>query len=185
MGDREGMTSATNKLDCIVELAHALQPAERTPIRLPMSVPNVPATKPLAEINIEKGEYGTIPSFAPCGRTDVGGAGHCVREDESLSVQIWPDGEYSRHFQEQGAVPMKIGGKDGLFHDDLNGAGDHAAVQVQPGMLVVFDCGLPGAHYAGTPPEAPTSLKGILAGVEWAPDPGNEATWRPVSKWAK
>jgi hypothetical protein len=27
--------------------------------------------------------------------------------------------------------------------------------------------------------------KDILACIEWAPDPGSEATWRPVSDWAK
>jgi hypothetical protein len=37
-----GMTSATIELDRMVELAHALQPAERTPIRLPLSLPNLP-----------------------------------------------------------------------------------------------------------------------------------------------
>jgi hypothetical protein len=180
-----GMTSKTIQLDRMVELAHALKPAERTPIRLPMSVANVPAVMPLAQVNISKSEYGTILSFAPCGWTDVSGAGACVRETETMSVHIWPADGYYGHFQEEGTVPMKIGGKDGLFDDALNGAGDHAAVQVQPGMLVVFDCGLPGPHYAGTPAEPPTSLKNILANIEWAPDPGNEATWRPVSDWAK
>ena len=187
-----GLTSATIELDRMLELAHALKPADRTPIRLPMSMPNVPVNMPLAEVNIDTSplqdddlDYGTTLEFARCGRTDVGGAGDCARDTETLSVHIWPDDGYQGHFQEQSAVPTKIGGKDGLFDDDLNGAGDHAAVQVQPGMRVAFDGGLPGPHYAGTPPEAPTSLKGILAGVEWAPDPGNEATWPPVSGWAK
>jgi hypothetical protein len=80
---------------------------------------------------------------------------------------------------------MQIGGKNGLFDDDLNGAGDHAAVLVQPDTLVVFDCGLPGPHTAGTRPETPTSLKRILAALAWASDPGNEATWPVVADWAK
>jgi hypothetical protein len=184
----QGLTSATAKLDRMVELSHALKPAERTPIRLPMSMPDVPANMPLAEINIDKtGDYGTTLSFAPCGRTEVGGAGECEseRDTESLSVHIWPADGYQGHFQEQGAVPMQIGGKNGLFDDDLNGAGDHAAVLVQPDTLVVFDCGLPGPHTAGTPPEAPTSLKRILAALAWASDPGNEATWPVVADWAK
>jgi hypothetical protein len=184
----KGLTTATTQLDRMVELAHALKPAERTPIRLPMSMPDVPVNMPLAEINIDgTGDYGTIVSFAPCGSTVMGGAGQCERgpDTETLGVHIWPSDGYYGHFQEQGAVPMQIGGKDGFFDDDVNGAGDHAAVQVQPGMLVVFDCGLPGPHPAGTPPEAPTSLKGILSGLEWAPDPANEATWQPVSDWAK
>ncbi|MDT5207954.1 MAG: hypothetical protein QOF67_369 [Mycobacterium sp.] len=180
-----GMTSTTIEFDRMVELARALKPADRTPIRLPMKMPNVPATMPLAEINIDKSDYGTTLTFAPCGRSEVSGTGDCARDSETLNVQVWPDDGYQGHFQEQGAVPIKIGGKDGLFDDDLNGAGDHAAVQVHPGMLVVFDGGLPGPHYAGTPPEAPTSLKGILAGIEWAPDPANEATWPPVTDWTK
>jgi hypothetical protein len=188
----KGRTSATIELDRMVELAHALQPTQRTSIRLPMSLANVPANMPLAEINIDTSplqddanDYGTILTFAPCGSTVIGGAGQCVRETESLHVHIWPDDGNYGHFPEERAVPMKIGGKDGLFDDDLNGAGDHAAVQVQPGMLVVFDCGLPGPHYAGTPPEAPTSLKGILANIEWAPDPGNEAIWPVIADWTK
>jgi hypothetical protein len=28
-------------------------------------------------------------------------------------------------------------------------------------------------------------LEHILATVEWAPDPGNDATWRAVTDWAK
>ena len=68
------MTSATTELDRMVELAHALQPAERTPIRLPMSVANLPANMPLAEINIDTSalqddalDYGTRLEFAACG----------------------------------------------------------------------------------------------------------------------
>jgi hypothetical protein len=180
----KGMTAATIDLDRMVELAHALKPAQRSPIRLPMSVANVPAKMPLAEINIDKSTYGTILTFAPCGMTDVSGTGDCVGDAESLSVHIWPADGYDGHFQEQTAAPMKIGGKDGLFDDAANGAGDHAAVLVRPGMLVVFDCGLPGPRNAGTPADPPTSLKDILADVAWAPDPANEATWPAVSDWA-
>jgi hypothetical protein len=35
----------------------------------------------------------------------------------------------------------------------------------------------------GTKPT--TQLEHILATVEWAPDPGNDATWRAVTDWAK
>jgi hypothetical protein len=56
------------------------------------------------------------------------------------------------------------------FDDDLNERATRR-VQVQPGMLVAFDCGLPGPHCAGTPPEPPTNLKDIVAGLEWAPVP--------------
>jgi hypothetical protein len=184
----KGLTAATTQLDRMVELAHALRPAERTPIRLPMSMPGLPANMPLAEINIDgTGVYGTIITFAPCGPSVMGGAGQCERgpDTETLGVHIWPSDNYQAHFQDEAAVPMKIGGKDGFFNDALTAAGDHAAVQVQPGMLVVFDCGIDAPYITGTPPQAPTSPKGILASLEWAPDPAKEATWPAVADWAK
>ena len=151
------LTSATIELDRMVELAHALKPAERTPIRLPLSMVNVPVNMPLAEIDIDQAaplqdddlDYGTRLEFARCGMPEDGGVGDCRLDTEKLSVHIWPDDGYQGHFQEQAAVPTKIGGKDGLFDDDLNGAGDHAAVQVQPGMRVALDGGLPGPPYGG------------------------------------
>jgi hypothetical protein len=176
----------------MVELARALQPNERTPIRLPLSMPNVPAFMPLAELNVDTSpledddlDYGTTLTFAPCGLAVNGGVGDCAQVAASMDVHIWPADGYYGHFREQTAVPMNIGGRDGLFDDDLDGAGDHAAVQVQPGMLVVFDSGLGRPHYAGSPSEPPTSLKDVLSRVGWAPDPGNEATWPAVSDWAK
>ena len=183
----KGLTPATTQLDRMVELAHAFKPAERTPIRLPMSMPDVPASMPLAEINVDgTGDYGTIITFAPCGSPVNGGAGECERPPnvETMSVHIWPSDDYQAHFQAEG-VPMKIGGKDGFFDDALNAAGDHAAVQVQPGMLVVFDSGVGDVYRTGNPPQPPTRLKSILATLEWAPDPANEASWAPVSDWAK
>jgi hypothetical protein len=184
----KGLTAATTQLDRMVELAHAFKPAERTPIRLPMSMPGLPANMPLAEINIDgTGDYGTIIEFAPCGPSVTGGVGSCDRypDVETMSVHIWPSDGYSGHFQEEGAVPLKIGGKDGFFDDALNAAGDHAAVQVAPGMLVVFDSGVGDVYRTGDPPQPPTRLKGILATLEWAPDPADETTWQPVSDWAK
>lgn len=184
----KGLTTATTQLDRMVELAHAFKPAERTPIRLPMSMPDVPSDMPLAEINVDgTGDYGTTITFAPCGSPINGGAGDCVRvpDVETMSVHIWPSDRIDWHFNDERAVPLKIGGKDGLFDDALNAAGDHAAVQVQPGMLVVFDSGAGDVYRTGDPPQPPTRLKSILATLAWAPDPANEATWAPVSDWAK
>ncbi|WP_155948419.1 hypothetical protein [Mycobacterium sp. URHB0044] len=184
----KGLTAATTQLDRMLELAHALKPAERTPIRLPMSMPDVPANMPLAEINVDgTGSYGTVITFAACGSRVNGGAGDCVRQPnvETMSVHFWPSDSLDRHFQEDEAVPMTIGGKDGFFDDALNGAGDHAAVQVAPGMLAVFDSGVGEVFRTGDPPQPPTRLKSILATLEWVPDPADEMTWRPVSEWAK
>ncbi len=184
----KGLTPATTQLDRMVELAHALKPTERTPIRLPLSMPDVPADMPLAEINIDgTGDFGTMITFAPCGSPVNGGAGKCERQPntETMYVHIWPSDRLDRHFEEEAAVPMTIGGKDGFFDDALNGAGDHAAVQVAPGMLAVFESGVGDVYRTGDPPQPPTRLKTILATLEWASDPADETTWRPVSDWAK
>ena len=65
-------------------------------------------------------------------------------------------------------MPAQIGGRDGFYTAD----GDGAAVQVAPGMLVVFSLDAPGVD-----------LGNILATVTWAPDPADEQTWRPISDW--
>lgn len=160
----QGLTTATTQLDRMVELAHAFKPAKRTPIRLPMSMPDVPASMPLAEINVDgTGVYGTIITFAPCGSPVNGGAGEGERSPnvETTSVHIWPSDNYQAHFQGEDAVPMKIGGRDGFFDDALD------------------------VYRVGDPPQPPTRLKNILATLEWAPDPANEESWTPVSDWAK
>jgi hypothetical protein len=171
-----GRTTVTSELDRMLELANAIRPAERTPIRVPLSLPGVPAPMPLAEIDVDRRDYGTTLEFAKCGRTDVSGTPDCYGEADSMRVQIWPDDGYGGHFQETNSVPMRIGGKDGIYTEH------EAAVQVAPGMLVVFNLSGP----FGIPPIPPTAnLKDILAGVKWAPDAGNEATWQPVFDWAK
>jgi hypothetical protein len=171
-----GKTTVTSELDRMLELAHAIRPAERTPILLPLSLNGVSAPMSLAEIDVDRGDYGTALEFAKCGRTDVSGTPDCYGEADSMRVQIWPDDGYYGHVQEKNSVPIQIGGKNGIY------AEHEAAVQVQPGMLVVFSLSGP----FGNPPKPPTSsLRDILTGVDWAPDPGNEATWVPVSDWTK
>ena len=97
---------------------------------------------------------------------------------DNLRVQIWPTDGYRGHIQETRTVPLKIGDKDGLYDEPAH----EAAVQVQPGMLVVF--GLGGR--SGVPVLPPTAnFKDILANVAWPADPRNEETWPPVSEWAK
>jgi hypothetical protein len=113
------------------------------------------------------------------------GSGERRPDVETMSVHIWPSDRLDWHFQQEDTVRLKIGGKDGFFDDALQAAGDHAAVQVQPGMLVVFDSGVGDVYRTGDPPQPPTRLKSILATLEWAPDPANDTTWRPVSDWAK
>ena len=46
-------------------------------------------------------------------------------------------------------------------------------------MRVEFE--LSGPSY----PDQRAGFEKILAGVGWAPDPGNDATWPAVTDWAK
>jgi hypothetical protein len=174
-----GMTSVTTELDRMVELAHALQAAERTPIRLPMSMPNVPANMPLAELNIDthrdepgKLDYGTTVDFAGWGLTDIGASRDCGTATESLSVQMTPrDYREPSGGVEHNVVPVKVGGRDGLYDETIH----RASVQLQPGMLAEFELGY----------RDQAAIEGILTSVAWAPDPGNEPTWPAVSDWTK
>jgi hypothetical protein len=178
-----GMTSATGKLDQLIELARALKPAERNPIRLPLSFANLPTNMPLAEITIDTSplqdarlDYGTRLEYAPCAMTDAYAVRDGMVHTDKLSVHIRPD-DYRPPTggREHKMVPVKVGGKDGLYDEVMH----DVVVQVAPGMLVEF--GLSGPSY----PSNRVSLEQILADVQWAPDPGNEATWRPVTDWAK
>lgn len=170
-----GRTTKTSKLDRMLELAHAIRPAERTPIRVPMSLSSVPAQMPLAEINVDHGDYGTTLHFGACPRTGVSRAPDCHDEGDTMRAQIWPNDRYFGIVQEDQSVPVQVGGKDGLYDERL----DEAAVRIAPKMIVKFQLDRPGAA------KPTANLKAILATVAWAPDPGNEATWLPVSDWAK
>jgi hypothetical protein len=174
-----GMTSATSGLDRLLELARALQPAERTPIRLPLSLANLPGGMPLAEIDVDthrdapgKLDFGTRIDFAGCGLTDIGATRDCRTATPGLSVRIVP-GDYREPSGgvEHDEVPVKVGGRDGLYDQTIH----MALVQLQPGIHVEFELG----------DFDQPAVQDAFAGVEWAPDPGNEATWRPVSDWAK
>ena len=179
----KGMTSATTELDRLVELAHSLQPAQRTPIRLLLSMANMPANMPLAEINVDTSplqddslDYGTRLEFAPCGMAENGGVGDCGLGTDTMSVHIWPD-DYRTPTggREHVVVPLNVGGRDGLY-DELT---HEAAVQVQPGTHVEFE--LSGPSY----PDRRAGFEKILAGVSWAADPANDDTWPAVTDWAK
>jgi hypothetical protein len=163
-----GRTSATSEPGRMLELARALRPDDRTAIRVPLGIPDVPPPMKLTELTVVREKYGTTMEFGSCGRTDVGGSRDCWDDAGYLSVQIWPTGDTSGHIDDKGATPGRIGGRDGVYA----AGGDSAAVQVTPGMLVVFSL---------TAPEA--DLKDILATLTWAPDPADEQTWRPVADW--
>ncbi|MDT5335819.1 MAG: hypothetical protein QOD90_1324 [Mycobacterium sp.] len=174
-----GLTSATRGLDQLLELAHALRPAERTPVRLPLSMANLPDDMPLAEIDIDphtdmpaKIDYGTRIEFAPCGMTDTMATRDCMFAGETMSVHIAAD-DYRAPTGgvEQTTVPVKVGGLDGLHNETI----DRVSVQVRPGVLVTFEVG-------GLDEQ---TVAGILANVTWASDPDDQATWPAVADWAK
>ena len=163
-----GRTSATSEPGRMLELARALRPDDRTAIRVPLSMPDVPPPMSLAELTVVREQFGTTLEFGNCGKTDVGGSPDCGGDAGYLRVQIWPADDPSGLVDDKGATPARIGGRDGLYAAD----GDSAAVQVRPGMLVVFSLAAPKAD-----------LKDILATLTWAPDPADEQTWRPVADW--
>ncbi len=167
-----GTTTATSSLDRMLELAKAFRPNHRTPIRVPLSLANLPAHMPLAEISTG-GPDGIRLRFAACGMSDNGGGTDCAVDPESLQVQVFPTDANTGHLDEEAAMPVKVGGKDGKWDETA----DQAAVRIDSGQLVEFE--LDGAGSA-----APTvKLADILANVTWATDPGNEATWQPVTDW--
>jgi hypothetical protein len=169
-----GTTTATSNVDRLMELARALRPDDRTPVRVPLSLANLPATMPLAEVGTEPAPYGTTLLFGACEPTGI--PPECTDKSDHLRVQIWQADGYSGHINEQNAVAVKIGGKDGKYDKRSS----EAAVQVQAGMLVVFSL----SDSEGFP-NAAAQLEDILANVAWAPDPGNKATWQAVTDWTK
>ncbi len=171
-----GRTTITSEPARMTELARALRPDDRSAIRLPLSIPRLPESLPLAEISVHRGVYGTKLHFAACGSTDIGATPSCYGKADNMRVQIWRADGYYGHIQEQRSIPVQIGGRDGLYDP----ASNRAAVQAQPGMLVVLELSGPWKPVR-TKPQA--DLKDILATVVWASDPGNEQTWLPVADW--
>jgi hypothetical protein len=168
-----GTTTLTANLDRLLELANALRPDDRSPVRLPLSLPTVPATMPLAAIEIEPAPYGTILVFDQCTNPGPSAKPKCEQEADSLRVQIWQRDGYDSLIDQGRAVDVKIGGKDGKYDKIAL----QAAVRAAPGMLVVFD--LDGPY----PNPPTTSLEHLLADVAWAPDPANESSWPAVGDW--
>ncbi|MDT5150112.1 MAG: hypothetical protein QOI01_1845 [Mycobacterium sp.] len=75
----------------MLELARALRPTERTPVRYPLSLANVPARMPLASAYTKNlpiygpGSEGTTLTFSTC--TNQGKGSECTQENASLLVQ--------------------------------------------------------------------------------------------------
>lgn len=171
----EGKTTMTGDLEKMRDVAVALRPAERTPIRLPFTLANLPADMPLAEIDLDRLGYGTRVKFSPCGPPDFGYAEEAGCAVHNLNVQIWPKDSYYGVIAEDRSIPVKIGGRDGFYDERAR----EAAAKVAPEMVVKFQLSKPAAA------DPAASLKEILANVTWAPNIEDEATWPPVSDWTK
>ena len=177
-----GFTPTAAALDRMLELARAVRPDERTAARIPLSLRTVPAGMPLASIHdiLEPivdadGEYDTKLDFAPC--VDFVKTSVCrdtVETSGSLSVSIYGRNE-SGHRLTYDDVGWKVGDKDGRYNHSTG----WAAVQVQTGTSVEFTFTAP----RGT--EREPQFENVLAGVQWATDPNDEATWPAVTDWTK
>jgi hypothetical protein len=177
-----GLSTTTSNIEQLTQLAQSLKPAERAPIRLPLTFANLPANMPLAQITIDTGpvedeslDFGTWIRFAGCGLTDEGRTRECMTATPRMDVRIRANDD-SGHVQEANAIPVTAGGKAGLFDESTNTAG----VQVTPEMFVEFNIGMSNAEK-----ENIDEVKQILADVTWAPNPADEATWPAVTDWTK
>ncbi len=168
-----GKTSTTAGLEKMRELATALNPTERMPIKLPLSFRTLPVDMPLASIDSDELGYGTRIRFAACEPPEE--EDKCTIVADVLNVQIWPKSDYFGIVDEPGSVPVDLGGKEGIYNEQ-----DHeVGVKIAPELLVKFWLDRPGAA-------APASnLRGLLAGVTWAPNPADAATWPAVADWVK
>jgi hypothetical protein len=185
----QGASTTTSGLDRLLELARALRPDERTPARAPLSLANLPVGMQLASVYqnfvpMSAGAgYGTELRFAPC---EFPKAEDCTRDDDerigSLTVQIWHRDDYTDE-DDRVEVDRQIGGKNGRY-DSLE---FWAGVLPEKGLYVEFDV-IPPSNPLPTAKErdALTSqFERTLDSVTWAPDPGNESAWPPVTEWVK
>jgi hypothetical protein len=95
-------------------------------------------------------------------------------------VQIWHRDAYTDE-DDRVEVDRQIGGKNGRY-DSLE---FWAGVLPEKGLYVEFDV-IPPSNPLPTAKErdALTSqFERTLDSVTWAPDPGNESAWPPITEW--
>ena len=61
-----GKATDTSELDVMVALAGDLRPTDRIPVRLPLSLSNVPSDMPLSSIKVQSGHWPTTVDFDTC-----------------------------------------------------------------------------------------------------------------------
>ena len=185
-----GRSSDTSELDVMVALAGDLRPTERIPVRLPLSLANVPVDMPLSKIAIQRGPWAvTSVEFDAC-QSPVYGvpAPECASTADTLKIAIWQHDDFFQAYGDgntptfhEGAVAITVGGKEGLYNE----ASNVADVEIPPEMVAVFSLHARGPQSGPASSRETTKLKDVLAGVEWASDPGSEQTWPEVTAWAK
>ncbi len=184
-----GRSTDTSELDVMVALAGDLRPTERTPVRLPLSLSNVPADMPLSSITVQSGHWPTLIRFDEClpYNPEVPRS-ECTSIADTMSITIRPNSHWFETYDDDGtptfhddAVAVDIGGKNGLWDKESNEAG----AQLRPGMEAEFSLAPPGGFHIPAPSRITTKLKQVFAGIEWAQDPGDEATWPEVTAGTK
>jgi hypothetical protein len=120
----------------------------------------------------------TVASPSPCAYVSKGDdCTEVVNETGSMSVRIWPRDDYDHSFADiRHYVDRKIGGRAGRYDVKYCSAG----VLVQKGMLVEFRASAPSGAASNL-----MQFEHVLDTVAWAPDPGDDATWRAVGDWTK
>ncbi|HEX2212555.1 MAG TPA: hypothetical protein VHH12_03675 [Mycobacterium sp.] len=180
-----GMTPMTQDVDRMLELARALRPDERTPVRVPLRIADVPARMPLVSVETTfapiygpTSEFGTVLFFGPC--VTLVKARACQEQSSetgSLSVSIWHRDDYPdrSHLAD---VPRLIGGKEGRYDASLFSA----AVLVDKGVYVQFNLNPPDGPDRS---KASGELESVLESAVWAANPANEAAWPPITDWVE
>jgi hypothetical protein len=184
-----GRASDTSELDVMVALAGDLRPTDRTPVRLPLRLSDVPSEMPLSSIKVQSGRRPTIVHFDTCQPYAYGlPFPECTSTADSMSITIRPDSHDLETYEDEGtpslyddAVAVTIDGRNGLWDKESNQAG----AQLRPGMEVEFSLAPHGGFRVPAPTRITTKLKQVFDGVVWAQDPGDEATWPEVTTWAK
>jgi hypothetical protein len=167
-------TTTTKRLDRLLELAGSLHPTKRLPVRLPLSLVKLPAYMPLSSINIQSGNFPTHVSFDTC-RRSPSSLEDCPQTRGRLEIRIWPSDDYPEYRSDHSgrhelyAIPVTVGGRDGHIHIRRTAA----AVKIKPDMVVTFEL------------TATIGIRDVLAGVEWAPNLDDDATWPVVADWTK
>lgn len=179
------MTPMTQDVDRTLELARALRPDDRTPVRAPLTLDHIPTRMPLVSVETSfapiygpNSEFGTVLSFGPC--VTLVKAPECRAQGSktgSLSVAIWHRDTYPDR-SHTADVPRLIGGKEGRYDAALFSA----AVLVDGGVYVQFNLNPAEGANRST---APRELESVLDSVVWAPNPADEAAWPPITDWVE